>query len=143
MKNKSLIICLAFLSITACHTAQTVQAPPASSSPAAKPAFISWDKKKLDIGTVKKGEKRSFHFEFTNTSGNDVQIEIVDACDCTTTDYPRGVIAPGAKARLDVIFNSAEKDADETIPINLIFKNLDAAGNPRIETVEYSFKLVK
>lgn len=97
----------------------------------------------IDLGMVKKGEKRSMNFEFTNTSGTDIQIDIVDACDCTKVDFPRGVIAPGEKRKLDVVFNSAEKDAAETIGINVVFKQTDAAGNPRIEVVEYKFDLQK
>ena len=97
----------------------------------------------VDLGTVKKGEKRNTFFEFTNTSGADIQIDIVDACECTRVDFPRGVIVPGGKGRLDVVFDSTEKDAPETIGINIVFKQTDAAGNPRIETVEYKFDLEK
>lgn len=82
-------------------------------------------------------------FEFTNSSGKDIQIDIVDACDCTKVEFPRGVIGPGQKNKLDVTFDSTEKDASETIAINVIFKNTDANGNPRIETVEYKFELVR
>lgn len=95
------------------------------------------------LGPVKKGEQRSLFYEFTNTSPEPVQIEIVDACDCTKVEFPRGKIAPGGKGRLDVIFNSAEKDASETIGINVIFVNTKPDGTPRIEMVEYTFDLVK
>ena len=110
---------------------------------ASKQAFVAWDKKKIELGAVKKGDKRSMNFEFTNTSGTDIQIDIVDACDCTKVDFPRGVIAPGGKGKLDVVFNSAEKEAPETIGINVVFKQTDAAGNPRIEVVEYTFTIEK
>lgn len=112
-------------------------------TPAAASAFVTWDKKLIDLGPVKKGEKRSMFYEFTNTSGADIQIDIVDACDCTTVDFPRSVIVPNGKGKLDVVFNSAEKDAAETISINVIFKNTHANGVPYIETVEYKFDLVK
>ncbi len=125
-----------------CHTARKAQPSPAPVQTKA-PAFVTWDKKMIDLGMVKKGEKRSMNFEFTNTSGTDIQIDIVDACDCTKVDFPRGVIAPGEKRKLDVVFNSAEKDAAETIGINVVFKQTDAAGNPRIEVVEYKFDLQK
>lgn len=120
-----------------------VVAPPPSPAPApAKPAaFVSWDKKFIELGKVKRGEKRSMFFEFTNTSGQDIQIDIVDACACTTTEFPRGVIAPGAKGRIEAIFDSTEKDAAERIGINVVFKNMDEKGNPRIEVVEYNFDL--
>lgn len=97
----------------------------------------------IDLGKVKKGEKRTLFFELTNTSKEEIQIEIVDACECTKVDFPRGPIAPGGKGRFDVTFDSTEKEAAETIGINVVFKNLDAAGNPRIETVEYKFEIDK
>lgn len=103
--------------------------------------FVTWDKKMIELGAVKKGEKRAMFFDFTNTSGEDIQIEIVDACECTTTDFPRGVLKPGAKGRIDALFDSTEKTAPETIDIRVIFKNTDAAGIPKIEVVQYTFNL--
>jgi peptidoglycan-associated lipoprotein len=126
------------LSLLGCHSAQEAQKPQPPAKPAA-PAFVEWDKKMVDLGTVKKGEQRNTFFEFTNRSGADIQIDIVDACECTRVDFPRGPIAPGAKGRLDVRFDSKDKDAAETIGINVVFKQTDAAGNPRIEVVEYKF----
>ena len=128
--------------LLSCNTAQKAQTS-VPAKPVQAPAFVQWDKKMIDLGTVKKGEKRSMNFEFTNTSGAGIQIDIVDACDCTKVDFPRGIIAAGGKGKLDVVFNSVEKDAGETIGINIVFKQSDAAGNPRIEVVEYKFDLQK
>lgn len=128
--------------LLACKTTATIGQTPEAKAPAV-PAFVTWDKKLVELGPVKKGDKRSMVFEFTNTSGTSVQIDIVDACDCTTVEFPRGAIQPEGKGRLDVVFNSAEKDASETIAINVIFKNTHANGVPYIETVEYKFDLVK
>jgi peptidoglycan-associated lipoprotein len=104
---------------------------------------VTWDKKMVDLGKVKKGEKRTLFFELTNTSGQEILIEIVDACECTKVDFPRGPIAAGSKGHFDVVFDSSEKDAPETIGINIVFRETDAAGNPRIETVEYKFEIEK
>ncbi len=131
------LLSVSLFTLLACHSTQSAQAP------AAAPAFVRWENKLIDLGNVKKGEKRSMVFEFTNSSGKDIQIDIVDACDCTKVEFPRGVIGPGQKNKLDVTFDSTEKDASETIAINVIFKNTDANGNPRIETVEYKFELVR
>ena len=139
MKRKISLALFAIVLFYSCHTAQQLAAP----APAQTPSFVTWDKKMIDLGVVKKGEKRTTFFEFTNTSGSGVQIDIVDACDCTKVDFPRGVIAPGEKGKLDVVFNSAEKEAAETIGINIVFKQNDAAGNPRIEEVEYKFDIEK
>jgi peptidoglycan-associated lipoprotein len=132
----------------ACSTAPKAQTPSASTANtptqvAPMPAFVSWDKKMVDLGEVKKGEKRSLFFELTNTSGQEIQIDIVDACECTKVDFPRGPISPGGKGRFDVVFDSTEKDADETIGITIVFRETDARGNPRIESVAYKFELIK
>ena len=136
---------LFLLAFCACNTHKTAaqQAPATTVIQPVKATFVTWDKKKQDIGTVKKGEKRTLFFEFTNTSGGDIQIEIVDACECTKVDFPRGIIPAGGKGRLDAIFDSTEKDIAETIGINVVFKNTDPAGNPRIELVEYLFDIEK
>jgi hypothetical protein len=125
--------------LLACNTAQKAQ--PAAPAPAVKPAFVTWDKTTVDLGKVSKGEKRTLFFEFTNTAGVDIQIDIVDACECTKVEFPRGVIAPNGKGRLDVTFDSSEKTASETIGITIVFKNTDKDGNPRIESVEYKFEM--
>lgn len=143
-----LLSLLTLLVMLSCNTAQKAQTPVnttvSSPTPSKKPAeFITWDKTLVDLGAVKKGEKRNTFFEFTNTSGGDIQIDIVDACECTKVEFPRGVIPPGGKGRLDVTFDSTEKDASETIGINVVFKQTDAAGNPRIKVVEYKYELIK
>ncbi|MBK8967702.1 MAG: DUF1573 domain-containing protein [Saprospiraceae bacterium] len=134
-----ILLAICFQGILACHTSKDVSASEPKAQP--KPGFVTWDKKHIDLGQVKRGEKRSMVFEFTNTSAEPVQIDIVDACYCTTVDFPRGVIEKGGKGKLDVVFDSTEKDKSETISINIIFKNTHEGGIPRIETVEYSFSL--
>ena len=144
MKVLSFATMLTLSLLASCTTAQQAQTQNTTpAAPAPSNTFMTWDTKMVDLGTVRKGEKRSLAFEFTNTSGADVQIDIVDACDCTKVDFPRGVIAPGGKGKLDVVFNSAEKDAAETIGINVVFKQTDASGYPRIEVVEYKFEIEK
>lgn len=138
-------ILLAFTCILffACHpSAQitpNIQAPATLPSKPSPP--VTWDKKTIDLGTVTRGEKRDMFFEFTNVSGQDLKIEIVDACECTTTDFPRGMIAPGQKGKITAQFDSKDKTAAETIDIRIIFANTDPAGNPLVETVKYSFDL--
>lgn len=117
--------------------------PPSVPAPALQTApFVTWDKQFIALGKVKQGEKREMFFEFVNTSGQDVKIEIVDACECTTLEFPRGVIQPGQKGRIEAIFDSKEKKEDETIDIRVIFENTNAEGIPYIETLRYSFELV-
>jgi peptidoglycan-associated lipoprotein len=139
MKILSTFIPLLFFLVSACRTTLPVQ----PITPLPPSSFVTWDKKMLDLGAVPKGEKRSFFFEFTNTSKEEAQIEIVDACECTKVEFPRGIIPPGGKGKLDVVFDSTEKDSSETIGINVVFKNIGPDGSPRLELVEYHFDLVK
>ncbi|MFN0173807.1 MAG: DUF1573 domain-containing protein [Saprospiraceae bacterium] len=147
MKIQYLFSLLTLVVFLACNTPQKAQTPPAPNLPAEAIAkegpFVTWDKKMVDLGKVKKGEKRTLFYELTNTSGEEILIEIVDACECTKIDFPRGPIAPGRKGHLDVVFDSTEKDAAETIGITIVFRNTDAKGNPRIESLEYKFDLEK
>lgn len=142
MKLNMLLPLLPVALLLACNTPQKAQSA-APETPAAQPSFVTWDKKMIDLGKVKKGEKREMFFEFTNTSGQDIKIDIVDACECTKVDFPRGTIAPKSKGRLDLVFDSKDKSADETIGITIVFENMDANGNPRIESVEYKFQLLQ
>ena len=144
MRNYILALTILFFACNATKPAAPIS-PAANTTSTAKPAasFVTWDKKMVDIGKVKKGDKKSLFFEFTNTSKEDIQIDIVDACECTKIEFPRGIITPNGKGRLDVLFNSTEKDTSETIGINVVFKNTAPDGNPRIEVVEYKFDIEK
>ncbi|MFN0216430.1 MAG: DUF1573 domain-containing protein [Saprospiraceae bacterium] len=155
MKFKTVFPALHLTIFLACNTLHKAQTPaPAANMPDvanakevrqanSTPPFVVWDKKMVDIGKIKKGEKRTFFFELNNISGQEIQIDIVDACECTKVDFPRGPIAPGGKGRFDVVFDSTEKDASETIGITIVFRETDSVGNPRIESVEYKFELEK
>ncbi|MDR2882970.1 MAG: DUF1573 domain-containing protein [Alistipes sp.] len=45
-------------------------------------------------------------FEFTNRGTTPVAIDrVATSCGCTTPDYPKTPVAPGASARLDVVFD--------------------------------------
>lgn len=103
----------------------------------------AWDKKFIELGQVKKGQKPVFFFEYTNRTMTDVQIEIVDACECTKVEFPRGPIAPGQKGRFEVVFDSTEKTESETLEIRVIWKGRDAAGNPVFDVLGYHYDLVK
>lgn len=114
-----------------------------SSSKKAASANGGWDKKIIELGKVKKGEKPVFFFEFTNKTAADVQVDIVDACNCTKVEWPHGPIAPGKKGRFDVVFDSTEKTESETLDIRVIWKGRDAEGNPIFDVLAYHFDLVK
>ncbi len=104
---------------------------------------IAFETRHIDLGAVKKGEKRTGQFVFRNTGNEDIVIELVSACECTTVDYPRKPIPPGAQGTIDFVFDSAEKDVAETIDIDLNLKNIDPkTGYPALEIISYTFDII-
>lgn len=96
------------------------------------------------IGVVKKGEKRTFSYTFTNRGDTDLIIDLISACDCTTTNQDELVgkrFKPGMSGTIEVVFDSSEKDEDETIDIDIYLRNNDNKGNPIVEMLNYSFGL--
>jgi peptidoglycan-associated lipoprotein len=99
----------------------------------------------VDFGKVKKGEKRSYIFEFVNAGNADLTIDLISACDCTTiVDDPTGeTFKPGEKGKIEFIFDSSEKEESETIDIDIFLAQENENGSPMMEMVQYKFELVK
>ncbi len=105
---------------------------------------LSFDKEFIDLGEVKKGEKRTLFYELTNTGTENLVIELISACDCTTVTYPKTPIKPGETIKLDVVFDSSEKEESEDIDIDIFFTNIDPISDaPLVKTVKYHFDLLK
>ena len=107
--------------------------------------ILQFDRREVNFGKVKKGDKARTSYTFTNVGDTPATIELVSACDCTTAEYERGkTYQPGESGTLTVIFNSAEKDESETIDVDLILVEVEPdTENPIIERVVYHYELVK
>ena len=104
---------------------------------------LTFDEVLVDFGKVVQGDKREHTFHFRNTGNENVEIDIVSSCDCTTVDWPEAVvIKPGDTNKLEVIFDSTEKEESETVDIDIILKNNDERGNPIFYILQYTFELV-
>lgn len=98
----------------------------------------------IDLGEVKKGEKRTGSFDFVNTGEESIEIDIVSACECTTLEWTQGPIAPGKQGKVHFIFDSTEKEASETIDVDINLKNIDPiTGGPKLIIVSYKFELIQ
>jgi len=107
------------------------------------PKFMQFDTNLIELGEVKKGESKEFSYEFTNTGNEDIEIEFMSSCDCTTLDYPMGTIAPGEKGVINVVFDSSEKTKSETVDIDIDLVNKDPkTGYPIFIRINYSFILI-
>lgn len=104
---------------------------------------MDFEKRLHDFGQVKKGEVKTTYFEFTNEGDVPLEIELISACDCTTTDYPRLPVQPGEKGKIKVVFDSSKKDESEVIDVDIYLKNTNPkTGIPIIEMLQYSFELI-
>lgn len=105
---------------------------------------MSFSKRSVDFGKVKKGEKREFTYTFTNHGTVPLEVDLISSCDCTTIHFDYKPYRPGETGLVKVVFDSAEKDGPETVEIEILLKNtLPGTDIPIIEKLEYSFDIIK
>ncbi len=110
--------------------------------------IMHFDQREFDLGTVKKGEKRTLTYPFKNMGDTELSISIITACECTTTnlDDLRGrVYKPGEGGVLKATFDSSEKDYGELIDIEIILDQSEPNTDdiPIFEKVYYKFEIEK
>lgn len=82
-------------------------ATPAAHTNAPK-AAISFDENTHDFGTVPQGTPVTYVFSFKNTSKVPLVLTSVNpSCGCTTPEWPREPIKPGATASIKATYNAA------------------------------------
>jgi hypothetical protein len=73
-----------------------------------KAAIIKWKQVEIDLGNIEQNKPVNIGFEFTNTGNAVVVISSVQAgCGCTSVNYSKEPIAPGASASINATFNAA------------------------------------
>lgn len=109
-----------------------------------KKPLMSFEKTHIDLGEVTRGESRDMEYSFTNTGNEDIKISLISSCECTTIKYPRKAIAPGESGVLKVTFDSTEKEASETVDIDVYLENIDPeTKDPIWFILDYSFILLQ
>ncbi|RMF03432.1 MAG: DUF1573 domain-containing protein, partial [Bacteroidetes bacterium] len=106
--------------------------------------IMQFKQRSYNLGSVKKGEKRSFTYTFVNRGDTDLVIDLISACDCTSTNQEEligKVFKPGQGGTIKVTFDSTDKDESETIDIDIYLRNNDKQGNPIVEMLQYSFDI--
>ncbi len=99
LKNVSLVILVAFLSITGLQ-AQNLET-------AKKVASINFEVEELDYGTIEKGSNGVRVFTFTNTGNAPLIISNVKAsCGCTVPTYSNEAILPGEEGEITVKYDT-------------------------------------
>lgn len=80
-----------------------------------------------DFGALTEGDTVEHTFAFTNTGQFPLIINNITAsCGCTTPEWPREPVAPGAKSSVRVRFNSRGKMGQQNKTIT-VFANTDPA----------------
>lgn len=106
-----------------------------------------FEQRELDLGMVKKGEKRTFSYPFVNRGDAPMSISIITACECTTTNVDEiagKTFKPGEGGEVKVVFDSKEKDYSELIDIEILLdQTLPGSEIPIVEKLYYKFDIEK
>ena len=87
-----------------------------------------------DFGKIQQGRPVTHIFEVVNTGTEPIRLENVQAtCGCTTPEWNRDLIQPGASATIKVGYNSASEGAfNKTVAVTYtggLVKNIIISGN--------------
>ncbi len=86
---------------------QNPGATPAATQTPASESEIKFETTEHDFGTIKEGTLAAYEFVFTNTGKTPLILSNVQpSCGCTTPEWPKEPIAPGAKAKIKAVYNS-------------------------------------
>lgn len=102
-----------------------------------KPVDLKFDSTLKNIGTVIKGDIKTFKYHFVNSGTDDIEIDEVTGCSCTTTQWTKGIIKPGESGVIDVTFHSADKKESGMVNVDVYLKNIDPEWD-----AGYSFELL-
>ena len=83
-------------------------------------ARMQFDTTTYDFGTVREGDIVEYTFDFVNTGR--MPLLITDArsnCGCTIPEVPEEQVAPGARSRIGVRFNTADKTGEQVKPVSI------------------------
>lgn len=114
------------LGLVSCDNRRQNQAAQTTAS-ANMPRIAFAEKGIYDFGELTEGDTVEHVFRFTNAGGFPLIINNVTAsCGCTTPEWPREPIAPGASSFIRVRFNSQGKMGEQNKTVT-IYANTDPA----------------
>ena len=90
---------------------------------------VEFGSDEFDFGQVKQGEKVYHKYMFTNTGSEDLVITYIrTSCGCTTPEYSKEPVKPGAEGYVDVEFDSSGKK-DTQMKTITVFGNFEGQPN--------------
>jgi hypothetical protein len=88
---------------------------------ASAPEVISLKQTEHDFGKIPQGKPVTYVFTFTNTGSTPLKLDNVQAsCGCTTPEWSKDEIAPGASSKITVGYNAAA-EGPFTKPITITY----------------------
>ncbi len=82
---------------------------------------ISLKETEFDFGKIPQGKPVTHIFEFTNRGANSVSLDNVQAsCGCTTPDWNKDVVVPGASSKITVGYN-AQNEGPFAKPVTITY----------------------
>ncbi len=114
---KKIIITLISLVSIAIVNAQST--PPVTAPPVVKEDVLLVKESSHDFGKIPQGRPATYIFEIVNTGNVPLKLDNVQAsCGCTTPQWSKDEIAPGATSKITVGYNAyAEGGFEKTITI--------------------------
>jgi Protein of unknown function (DUF1573) len=106
------------------NSIQTTETQVTPVTEAAKPAAesISLNETEFDFGKIPQGKPVTHIFEFKNTGTTPLALDNVQAsCGCTTPEWNKDVIAPGATSKITVGYN-AQNEGTFAKPVTITYK---------------------
>jgi hypothetical protein len=98
-------------------------AEPVSNMPLTSVEFME---ESHNFGEVAEGDKVAHVFKFKNTGSNPLKVNNVKpSCGCTTPDWSKDEIAPGAEGFVNVEFDSQGKRGVQKKSVTVTFENTD------------------
>ena len=109
MKHLFFSLVAAGMLFSACHNAGSATAG-ATTANAENAPVMKFEKETHDFGKIKRGDKVTYDFKFTNTGKSPLIItDAVATCGCTKPEVPKAPIKPGESGNVHVTFDSAGK----------------------------------
>ncbi len=100
-----------------------VAAEPVSNMPLTSAEFTE---ESFNFGEVAEGDKVTHSFKFKNTGSNPLRVNNVKpSCGCTTPNWTKEDVAPGAEGFVTVEFDSKDKRGVQKKSVTVTFENTD------------------
>lgn len=97
-----------------------------------------FEKDNYDLGEMIQGDKRKLTFKFTNEGTEDVKIDFATgSCGCTVPDWPRKTFKPGESGKIEVEYDSKDKEGLQENTVDVYLVNEDERGYPMVYIAKF------